>query len=347
MAEPARVVDVARRAGVSIGTVSNVLNKPDRVAPGTRKKVLRAIGELGFVRNEAARQLRAGRSRVIGLVIYDVSNPFFTDIASGVEAAAAEKGLSVILCNSGSDAAREDHYLGLLQEQRAYGILIAPLADANARVEELRASGTPVVLVDRGSTRRQCSVSVDDVIGGEVAVVHLAGLGHRRIAFAGGPAGLGRVADREAGARRAAEEAGALIEVIETDGSTVAAGRRAGALIAGLPSARRPTAAFCANDLLALGLLQEMTRRRIRVPGDLAIVGYDDIDFAAAAAVPLTSVRQPRVQLGRAATELLIEEVSEPQRHRHRQVVFEPELVVRESTDPDAPREQDADAGPR
>src|SRR5580698_9729372 len=104
MAEPARVVDVAHRAQVSIGTVSNVLNNPERVAPATRKRVLRAIEELGFVRNEAARQLRAGRSRTIGLVILDVGNPFFTDVAAGVESAAAEKGLSVILCNSGSDA---------------------------------------------------------------------------------------------------------------------------------------------------------------------------------------------------------------------------------------------------
>jgi LacI family transcriptional regulator len=348
MTEPARVVDVAHRAQVSIGTVSNVLNNPARVAPATRKKVLRAIEELGFVRNEAARQLRAGRSRTIGLVILDVGNPFFTDVAAGVESAAAEKGLSVILCNSGSDADREAHYLSLLQEQRAYGILITPLTESNTRIEELRHSGTPVVLVDRGSTRRQCSVSVDDVAGGEFAVAHLIGLGHRRIAFVGGPADIRQVANRLTGARNAAAAAAGdgaggtggtggtsgnvRIDVIETTGLNVAAGRRTGEQIATTPTRNRPTAVFCANDLLALGVLQEMTRRRISVPGDLAIVGYDDIDFAEAAAVPLTSVRQPRSQLGRAAAELLIEEVSAPERHQHRQVVFEPELVVRESS---------------
>jgi LacI family transcriptional regulator len=338
MPEPARVVDVAQHAEVSIGTVSNVLNNPERVAPATRKRVLRAIEELGFVRNEAARQLRAGRSRTIGLVILDVGNPFFTDVAAGVESAAAEKGLSVILCNSGSDAGREDHYLSLLQEQRAYGILITPLIEHTARIEELRNSGTPVVLVDRGSSRRQCSVSVDDVSGGEYAVAHLIGLGHRRIAFVGGPLDIDQVADRLAGAQAAAAASDARISVIETTGLNVASGRHTGALIAAMTGADRPTAVFCANDLLALGLLQEMTRRRIAVPGDLAIVGYDDIDFAAAAAVPLTSVRQPRAQLGRAAAELLIEEVSAPQRHQHRQVVFEPELVVRESSDPNPPQ---------
>jgi len=125
--ESASVIDVARRAGVSLGTVSNVLNRPERVAPATRERVRRAIEELEFVRNEAARQLRTGRSRTIGLIVLDVGNPFFTDLAAGVENAAEEAGLSVILCNSGNSASREDHYLSLLQAQRAYGILITPI----------------------------------------------------------------------------------------------------------------------------------------------------------------------------------------------------------------------------
>jgi LacI family transcriptional regulator len=333
--ESASVIDVARRAGVSLGTVSNVLNRPERVAPATRQRVLLAIEELGFVRNEAARQLRAGRSRTIGLIVLDVGNPFFTDLAAGVEDAAEAAGLSVILCNSADSTAREDHYLSLLQEQRAYGILITPVSGKNGRIEELRDHGTPVVFVDRGSTKRQCSVSVDDVTGGDLAVAHLIEQGHQRIAFIGGPTSLNQVADRLAGARAAARAAGlpkSAVSLIRTPGLNVAAGRRAGEQLAGLSAGARPTAAFCANDLLALGLLQEMTRCGLNVPGDLAIVGYDDIDFAAAAAVPLTSVRQPRAQLGRAAAELLIDEVSAGENHQHRQVVFEPELVVREST---------------
>ena len=335
MRESASVIDVARRAGVSLGTVSNVLNRPERVAPATRERVRRAIEELEFVRNEAARQLRTGRSRTIGLMVLDVGNPFFTDLAAGVENAAEEAGLSVILCNSGNSASREDHYLSLLQAQRAYGILITPITGKNGRIQELRARGTQVVFVDHGSTKRQCSVSVDDVVGGELAVAHLIAQGHERIAFVGGPVSINQVADRLAGARATARAAGlpkAAIKLIRTPGLNVAAGRKAGEQIAGLPPHVRPTAVFCANDLLALGVLQEMTRRNLDVPGDLAIVGYDDIDFAAAAAVPLTSVRQPREQLGHAATELLIDEVSSPETHQHRQVVFEPELVVRESS---------------
>jgi LacI family transcriptional regulator len=337
VAESASVIDVAQRAGVSLGTVSNVLNRPERVAPATRERVLQAIAELGFVRNEAARQLRAGRSRMIGLIVLDVGNPFFTDLASGVEAAAQVAGLSVILCNSADSTTREDHYLSLMQEHRAYGILITPVRANNARIAELRKRGTHVVYVDRGSTSRQCSVSVDDVVGGQLAVTHLIEQGHERIAFVGGPMSINQVTERLAGARTAVRRAKlpkSAISVIGTPGLNVAGGRQTGDQIARMSKRSRPTAVFCANDLVALGVLQEMTRRDLDVPGDLAIVGYDDIDFAAAAAVPLTSVRQPRSQLGQAAAELLIDEVSFPDTHQHRQVVFEPELVVRDSSQP-------------
>lgn len=338
MAGEVSVVDVAKKAGVSLGTVSNVLNRPDRVAPATRARVLAAIGELGFIRNEAARQLRAGRSRSIGLVVLDIRNPFFTDLAAGVEVSAAGAGLSVVLCNSGDDVTREDHYLSLLQEQRASGILITPTVRPiqavrpGSLLEDIRARGMPLVLVDRSSDRGQCSVSVDDVVGGKLAVQHLISLGHRRISFVGGPVATPQVVDRLTGARAAATAGGVRVTVLETAGLTFGAGRLMGARIATVAPRRRPTAVFCANDLLALGVLQEMTRHHLSVPGDLAIVGYDDIDFAAAAAVPLTSVRQPREDLGRTAADLLIDEVTAADAHRHRQVVFEPELVVREST---------------
>jgi LacI family transcriptional regulator len=335
VAGSASVKDVAKRAGVSLGTVSNVLNRPERVGQETKDKVLRAIEELGFVRNEAARQLRAGRSRTIGLLVLDVGNPFFTDIAAGVEEMAASEGLSVLLCNSAERQDREDHYLSVLEEQRALGILISPVSGNNPHLGEIRQRGMPAVLVDHRASRRQCSVSVDDVVGGEIAVAHLIESGYERIAFVGGPTNLNQVADRLAGARKAWQAAGRddrRLTILETTALNVASGRHMGERIAAMPHRRRPSAVFCANDLLALGVLQEMTRQGLDVPGDIAIVGYDDIDFAAAAAVPLTSVRQPRAQLGRAATELLIEEISAPDTHRHRQVVFEPELVVRAST---------------
>lgn len=330
------VAAVAQRAGVSLGTVSNVLNHPERVAPKTRNRVLKAISELGFVRNEAARQLRAGRSRTVGLIVLDVANPFFTDVAQGAEAAAADQGLSIVICDSHEAPARESRYLSLLEEQRVYGILLAPVLGTSEGMTAIASRGTPVVLVDRGSARQQCSVSVDDRAGGEMAVRHLAEMGHRRIAFVGGPMAIQQVSDRLQGARTALQVNGRArdqLTVIETDALNVSGGRQAGVAISEMGQRRRPTAAFCANDLLALGLLQEMTARGISVPGDLAIVGYDDIIFAQAAAVPLTSVSQPRRQLGRAAMEALIDEVERPGEHEHRQIVFQPELVVRASSD--------------
>lgn len=326
---------MAARAGVSLGTVSNVLNRPERVSPATRARVQQAIRELGFVRNEAARQLRAGRSRTIGLIVLDTANPFFADIATGVEQQAADSGLSLVLCNSDEKPVREEHYLSLLEEQRAFGILLVPAMHGSPLIEEIRQRGTPVVLVDRASATGQCSVSVDDVAGGRLAVEHLIQAGHRRIAYVGGPLGIQQVADRLAGARAALAAAGIAsnrLRVFDTAALNVACGLQAGEAIAAISAGRRPTAVFCANDLLALGVLQQMTRQGLNVPGDVAIVGYDDIVFAAAAAVPLTSVRQPRTELGRTATELLIDEANNAGAHHHRQVVFLPELVVREST---------------
>jgi LacI family transcriptional regulator len=302
---PISIREVAAHAGVSVGTVSNVLNRPDIVAQPTRDRVHAAIKALGFVRNESARQLRAGRSRTIGLVVLDVANPFFTDVARGVEDEASMSGLSVILCNSDEQLPKETRYLELLEEHRVQGILITPVAGADERLARLQQRGTPVILVDsRSPSGSQCSVAVDDVLGGDVAVSHLLDGGHQRIAFVGGPFSLRQVADRLEGAtralRRAAGASGGAagasgaaddLMMIETAALNVSAGQRAGATIAGLPAGQRPTAAFCANDLVALGLLQEMTRRQIRVPDDVAIVGYDDIEFAAAAAVPLSSIR--------------------------------------------------------
>ena len=329
------VKDVAALAGVSLGTVSNVLNRPDRVSAKTRDKVESAMAALGFVRNESARQLRAGHSSALAYVMLDAGNPFFTDVAKGIEDAAERLDLSVFICNSDNRADRERSYLARLQEQRVQGILITPVSPDDPLLDEVAARGMPVVVVDRtrpGGTL--CSVAVDDVTGGRIATEHLLELGHERIAFVGGPTSIGQVSDRLEGARQAMAAAGLApdrLTVLTTSALTVAEGRGGGERLAGLSETRRPTAAVCANDLLALGLLQQCVTLGLRVPDDLAIVGYDDIEFAAAAAVPLTSVRQPRHRLGETAAELLIDEASNPD-HRHRQVVFTPELVVRAST---------------
>jgi LacI family transcriptional regulator len=313
-----------------MGTVSNVLNRPEAVAPATRARVQAAMAALAYVPHEAARALGAGRSRTLGLVVPDVTNPFFADLARGAELVADRHDMVVMLYSSADSAERELRYLGQLEEQRVQGILVTPVDAAGATVQELVRRGTPVVLVDRAAGRRElCSVSVDNLTGGRLAAQHLIDRGHRRIAFAGGPVTAPQVGERLAGARQIA---GGAVQLVATTALTVAAGRAAGAALAAQPTGSRPTAVFCANDLLALGVLQAVSRAGLRVPADLAVVGYDDIEYAAAAAVPLTSVRQPRERLGEVAADLLFAEIDERDRHQHRQVVLAPELVVRDST---------------
>ncbi len=247
---------------------------------------------------------------------------------------AQEHSLSLFLCNSDHSPQREQAYLSRLREQRVQGILITPVDPRSPAFLDVSRSGIPLVILDGTATEGHCSVSVDDVHGGRLALEHLLDLGHRRIAFVGGPEGLGQVQDRRQGAFSAVAEQGAAqatIIDITTTSMTVAEGRTAGQRIAGIPSDRRPTAVFCANDLLALGFLQQCVTFGIRVPQDMAIVGYDDIEFAEAAAVPLTSIRQPRTDLGRTAAGLLLDEASNSE-HVHERIVFTPSIIVRKST---------------
>ncbi|MFW6719506.1 LacI family DNA-binding transcriptional regulator [Streptomyces aculeolatus] len=329
------IKDVARHAGVSVGTVSNVINRPDSVAAATRERVQAAIDRLGYVRSESARQLRAGRSRIIALLVLDMTNPFFVDVATGAERAAREAGLGVMLCNSAQSPAEEAEYLGLFAEQRVRGVLVTPADTSGRTLESFGRHGIPYVFVDRTvASADACSVSLDDVQGGVLAARHLIGAGHASLAYVSGPMQLPQCQDRHTGALAALAEEGlgpdALVHV-ETEQMDVAAGRDAGARLLGMSP--RPSAVFCANDLLALGVLQTLFAAGVSVPGDIALVGYDDIEFAAAAAVPLTSVRQPAHRMGREAAELLIEETEQGvEHHDHQRIVLQPELVVRSSS---------------
>lgn len=324
------IKDVAKRAGVSIGTVSNVVNRPHVVAVATRNRVLSVIEELGYVRDESARQLRAGRSRIMGLLVLDLGNPFFVDVAHGAEQAAHAEGLNIITCNSGQRSDLEASYLAMFAEQRVRGVLLSPVGTSGEALRAFRRSGTPYVFVDRKApTSEASSVAVDDIAGGGLAARHLLETGHRRIAFVNGPAILAQCRDREQGLRTALEGSAVELTVLEAIGLDVSSGRDAGARLLG--TSPRPTAVFCANDLLALGVLQAMVGAGVRIPEEMAIVGYDDIEFAGAAAVPLTSVRQPAQRLGRTAAELLLNETADTT-VEHQAVVFTPELVVREST---------------
>jgi LacI family transcriptional regulator len=331
----ASIRDVARLAGVSVGTVSNVLNKPDEVSADSISRVQEAIDELGYVRNDAARRLRAGVSSTVGFVVLDGQNPFFNEVVRGAEDEASRHGIAILVGNTDEDPAREGMYLDLFEEQRVRGVLIAPYGDITRRLTQLRDRGIPAVLVDRMNVEGSfSSVATDSVVGGRIAAEHLIETGRRKLAFVGGPFDIRQARDRLDGARWAVEssDVGATIEVIATRALTVEEGAAAGRRLLERPPQQRPDALFAANDLVALGLLQGLVvDGTVLVPDQMALIGFDDIAFAAAAAVPISSVRQPSRAIGQTALRILLEE-SGDDTLIPRQTVFRPELVVRAST---------------
>lgn len=331
----ATIKDVAQLAGVSAGTVSNVLNRPSYVNAATRERVLDAIRELDFVPHQGARQFRPGRVRTLGLAIANLDNPFFVDVALGAEERCAELGVGVVITNSGYDPVRETHNLDLLVQSRVQGIIIAPVDEKSSRLEMLKDRGVPMVFVDRVGDDRDCwSVVVDDFRGGQLGIRHLIATGHTQIAFLGHPETSPKVRTRLAGARSVVDDVpGVRLELLEAPSWTIEAGCAAGTRLAERDPARRPTAVFCANDMVALGLEQQLLRDGIRVPQDIAIVGYDDLEWASVSSVPLTTVRQPRQGLGRTAVDMIMELLGRPSARipRSNHVVLQPELVVRDS----------------
>ncbi|BDZ41371.1 LacI family transcriptional regulator [Paraoerskovia sediminicola] len=326
----ASISDVAKLAEVSVGTVSNVLNRPDRVSPHTRDRVLGAIDELAFIPNGSARQLRAGTITTAGAIVLDIANPFFTDVARGIEDRLDQDSYTVMLASSDEDPAREARYLRLFEEHGVQGVMVVPATRDIDHLLALPGRGIGVVLLDRTSPVPELSsVAVDDVAGGRLAAQHLLDQGHVRIAFLNGPHDIRQAADRHEGVVSAIVAAGldpdeALLEItlpaLNADG-----GERG--ILQVLGARDRPTATFCVNDLTALGAMRGLRREQVPVPTEMAVVGYDDVTFAAELATPLTSVRQPTHRLGYRAADILLAGGDTATN-----VVFQPELVVRASS---------------
>jgi LacI family transcriptional regulator len=286
--------------------------------------------ELGFVRNGSARQLRAGRSNVVCLVVPGFS-AYFDELAQGAEERAAENGLNIFVCSTHDDPVTEERYLRVLMEQRVRGILLTRVSEVFLRPESSLSRHVPVVLVDLESPLQDhCSTSVDDHHGGELAVRHLHDLGHRRVAWVG-PSAVPQIASRGSGVRKAAKELGVQVIEIEIPIRTVAsAGREAAQELHRIGV---PTGVICANDLTAVGMETELTSLGYSIPHDVSIVGFDDIEFAGSSMVPLTTVARHASALGAGAIDLLLAGCGEED-HTHRQVILPSELVVRESTGP-------------
>jgi DNA-binding LacI/PurR family transcriptional regulator len=324
--------DVARAAGVAASTVSRYLNGQLRVSPATEAKVLEAVAELGYVPNAPARNLARRRSGVIGFVVPEISNPYFGSIADYVVEAVERHGRLVLLCSHRSQSVKQSSYIDLLDSGAIDGMLYLGSFRSNERLAAAITDGLPVVVVDEpiAGLPPVSSVVMDDYAGGYQATSYLVALGHRRIAFVSGPAELGSVQERYRGYCDALRVGG-----IDAEGQVNLAGQFTeqfgmSALPHLLAAAQPPTAAFVASDYIALGVLSAAEMHGINVPGDLSIVGFDDIRFSQYVRPRLTTIRSPVDRLAQQGVELLFERLHDPQAPARTQVL-PVELVIRES----------------
>lgn len=325
--------DVAREAGVSTATVSRVLNNPKVVNTETQIKVHNAIKKLNFKTNRVARRLRVreGASKILGLVLPDISNPFYVDVLRGVEDYAFEHEYAVINCNFDQNEHRKNLYLNILQSESIDGMVVAPVHEHDKKVTELVTSGMPVVCVDRGLSDIEADVVlVDNRKGAYEAIKHLISLGHERIGFISGLPEIPTTGERLKGYKDALSEYqipfySRLVKY--GDSKHESALRLARDLMEMKP---RPTALFTGNNLITLGALEMIHRMGLNIPEDIAVVGFDDMYWSISLNPPLTAVRQPGYDIGRRAAELLLQRIKQPARPTVK-VVFDTVLKVRKS----------------
>lgn len=330
----ASIRDVAELAGVSTGTVSNTLNRPETVRKPTREAVERAIKKLDFRPNLHARALSGSASQTIGLVVLDVRSPFFMEVAHAVERVASTNDHVVILASSENSEEKERKLIKMLEAQQVRGVLLSPATAGPFRPSIPENKGeVPTVYVDCNMGPGCCSVSVDHVAGARLATRHLLDLGHRKIAFVGDSNKLHQFNDRLKGVRQGLIERGldpidCLIE-IRPPGLGMQDGLLAGEELLRLGL---PTGILCGNDMMAFGVFRALAKAGVEVGKDVALIGYDDVDFAADWIMPLTSVRQPTTEMGEVAAALILDHSSGNPDHEHQQIVLRPELIVRASS---------------
>lgn len=306
------LTDVARVAGVSLATASRVLNHHPGVRPETRERVLAAMRQLNYRPNLLAAALATKQSRTIGLLVPDISNPFFAEICRGVEDACQVHGFSVIIADTDEDIGRQRRYIELMRQRGIDGIVFTSAVVDDPSIAELVSAGYPCVFISREVDGVEAdAVAVDDFYGGYLATKHLVELGHRRIAHLAGPLRTRPGLHRRKGYEAALEEAGIPVDpdLIESCEFTVESGRAAAATLLSRVHPR-PTAMFAGNDLIALGAMQEIRRRGLRVPTDISIIGYDRTVLADVADPPLTTMAQPMREMGHRAATMLIKRLA-------------------------------------
>jgi LacI family transcriptional regulator len=304
--------DVAERAGLSVSTVSHVINNTRAVSDESRQRVTQAMEELGYKPNALARSLRRQKSNTLGMIVPDSANPFFAEVARAIEDASFAQNYSVILCNSEGDLEKQQAYTNVLIENRVAGILFVAAGVSTELVNDLSRRRVPLIVVDREVP----GVEVDTVMthhaqGGCLATRHLIDLGHRRIACIAGNSEVSPSAERLTGYRQTLEENGlAYNEALVVKGDfQYESGYQATSYLLTLQA--RPTAVFACNDLMAVGCISAACELGLRVPDDLSVVGFDDVRLASFTNPPLTTVAQPKVKIGAVATKMLLERLND------------------------------------
>lgn len=325
--------EVAKRAGVSIATVSRVLNNSDSVNEDTRNRILKTIKELKYSPSRVAKRLRSktGVGNVIGIMIPDIRNPFYVDVLRGIEDVALSHGYLVIVCNFRQTENREAKYIRMLESEAIDGLIAAPVHESNPRLEKMIENGMPVVCVDRGLTEANVDlVCVNNEESSYNAINYLIQRGYKRIGHVGGLPTIPSSKARETGYCRALLENG--LEVLENLVVNGDSSYDSGVSITEQLLSQRepPDALFCANNLLTLGALEVIHRRKLRVPEDIGILGFDDMNWACSLNPPLTAVHQPANEIGRRAGELLIQRIKDPSRATTK-IVLNTELRIRSS----------------
>jgi LacI family transcriptional regulator len=331
------IKDVAQHAQVSVATVSHVINETRFVAEPTRVRVQQAIAALRYVPSALARSLKSNRTHTVGMMIPNSSNPYFAEIIRGIEDTFYEAGFNVILCNSDDDPIKQSHYVRLLSEKQVDGLIVMSSGSDVELLDTLRATRMPLVVVDREIDDLAADlVEVNHEAGGFLATRHLLELGHRRIACLAGPQGLSSARERVQGYRRALATSGVPADaslLIAADFTSAGGHAAMSALLAPKPPAKRPTAVFASNDLMAIGAICAAASLGLRIPQDLSVVGFDDIALAAHSNPPLSSVVQPKHQTGQLAAQLLLERIADPGRALQR-TILQPTLLARRSSGP-------------
>ena len=327
------IKDVAKKAGVSYATVSRALNNHPEINEETKKRILKIAMEMGYQPNAIAQGLVKKETKTIGLIIPDITNPFFPEVARGIEDTAVEAGYTIFLCNTNWNVEREERYLNVLMQKQVDGLIIAPSSEEVSHLKKILDSGMNTIFISRVINHANSTcIIIDNIRGGQQAVEYLIQRGHQRVAFIGGREDISTNQERLQGYAQALKNNG-----LKFDNTLVKTGsfkRDSGHYIMNqfLKLEERPTAVFAANDLLALGAIQAIKENGLSIPSDIAVVGFDDIEFASLPEIQLTTVAQPKYDMGNLAFSTLMELIKGGGYSSGRKILLDPVLITRKTS---------------